>query len=339
MTILPRPVFPYSVEGSMPRLDGHVSVVATFDRSLTMKSKSRPKNCTRLTAYSELQQYAEAFRNGHLNLLIVLGTPGVGKSHALREQVGDQACWISGSATPFGVYVAAYRHCDRAIVLDDIDGLIADRQGVRLLKALTQTDPEKLVSWQSHSTALERLEVPQSFKTASSVAIIGNTWCLSEDIRALEDRGHVIAFEPSPIEVHRRAATFFWDQEIFDFIGANLHLFTAASLRTYIVSWQRKQAGLPWRSVVLERCLSGVSLEVAKLKADPRFSTEADRVKAFMKAGLGCRATYFNHARRLQPPEDVPRIVLTEPAPARQVSTQERLIDFLKRRHGDIGRG
>ena len=33
---------------------------------------------------------------------------------------------------------------------------------------------------------------------------------------------------------------------------------------------------------------------------DTRFASEAERVREFVRRGGGCRATYFNHAKRLR---------------------------------------
>src|SRR5262249_53695297 len=43
--------------------------------------------------------------------------------------------------------------------------------------------------------------------------------------------GHLIFFGPRPLEVHRQAASWFWDREIFDFVGARLHWLEEISLR------------------------------------------------------------------------------------------------------------
>src|SRR5207237_1067744 len=59
-----------------------------------------------------------------------------------------------------------------------------------------------------------------SFRISRRLDAIKSSWqTLNRNVAALEDRGHVFCFEPSPLEVHRRTATWFWDQEIFDFLG------------------------------------------------------------------------------------------------------------------------
>ena len=208
---------------------------------------SWPQGAVRLSTYEELDSVVQAFAAGKLNLLFLLGPPGVQKSRLLRQAVGAHAAWIDGSVTAFGLYQELYRRRDALVVLDDVDGLYRDPIAVRLLKCVCQTDPIKHVAWHS-ATALKRENVPRSFTTRSRVAIIANELrTLNANVRALQDRGLVVVFEPSTWEIHLRAGTWFWDQEVFDFIGAHLSLAMPLSLRDYVLGWELQQAGLDWR--------------------------------------------------------------------------------------------
>src|SRR5262249_36378712 len=128
-----------------------------------------------------------------------------------------------------------------------------------------------------------------------------------------------------------------WDQKIFDFVGGHLHLMAPHSLRVYRHAWELKQAGLDWRQAVLGRFLSGPALAVARLKADPAFASEAARVAAFVQSGAGCRATYYHHARKLQPPGPTPIMVLRHTAPPTAASPDP--LDLFRRRFGRLGNG
>ena len=249
------------------------------------KSKNLPPAVVSITTYNALENYARAFAEGHLNLLMLCGDPGLGKSQCFRRALGSKVCWIDGNASAFGIYLQAHEHRHRPMVLDDVDGLYRDRQGIRLLKALCQTDKVKTVSW--HTAAATPLGIPRQFSTTSKVAIIANQWTsLNPDMAALEDRGHCLHFAPSAGEVHRQAAAWFWDQEVFDFVAAHLAWTNQHSLRTYVLAWELKTAGLDWRQAVLSRCLTGTLLAVAKLKSDPSFASEEERARAFVAAGL-----------------------------------------------------
>src|SRR5262249_28937810 len=154
-----------------------------------------------------------------------------------------------------GIFIEAYTYRHQPLVLDDVDGLYADRSGIRLLKALCQTEATKTLSWHTATPILQRQGVPRQFTTTSRVALGGNDWkTLDADVAALEDRGHLLVFAPAALEVHRQAAGWFWDQEIFDFVADHLHLMAQHSLRTYLQAWELKQASLDWRRAVLGRC-------------------------------------------------------------------------------------
>jgi hypothetical protein len=160
---------------------------------------------------------------------------------------------------------------------------------------------------------------------------------LNRNVAALQDRGHLVRFEPSPLEVHLHTAEWFWDQEIFDFIGERLHVISEPSMRHYVAAWELKQAGIDWRSLVLTRCLSGNSLLVAQLKASPKYGSEAERVRAFIASGGGSRATYFNLSKRLQSRAGTaPRIQLRSPPPPRRAPDPE-LFRILRKWKGHFG--
>ena len=284
------------------------------------QSKSLPAHALRLHTYAELRKYTQAFAQGHLNLLILCGPPGVGKSRSLRAAVGNNVCWIDGNASAFGIYQEVYLRRNQPIVLDDVDGLYRDRNGIRLLKTLCQTERVKSISWHTDAPTLEKRGISRQFTTTSRMAFIANQWqSLNPDVAALEDRGHVLIFEPTALEVHRQAATWFWDQGIFDFLGRWLHLLKQPSLRTYVRAWELKTAGLDWQTSILGRCLAGTALVVARLKANPCYASEEARARAFVHSGAGCRATYFSHAKKLQSRETIPDISLVTTKPLIEV--------------------
>ena len=135
-------------------------------------SKRLPPHAAPVRTYQELTQYAAAFAQGHLNLLLIFGPPGVGKTRAVRQALTGPVCWIGGQATPLGIYLLAYEHRHQPIVLDDVDGLYADRNGIRLLKALCQTEKQKTLGWHTEAAVLQRLDIPHQFTTTSRLALV-----------------------------------------------------------------------------------------------------------------------------------------------------------------------
>jgi hypothetical protein len=303
------------------------------------KSKNLTSPPLVVRKYDELMKYVGAFAAGYLNLLILTGNPGLGKSRLLKAALGPGACVIEGNTTPFGMFLRLFEAIDMPVVIDDVDGLSQNRDAVRLLKCVCQSDPVKMVSWNSDARTLAKKQIPTQFRTTSKIAIIANEWRqLGLDVAALEDRGHLIHFDPDAAEVHRKAAEWFWDQQVFDFIGQRLAWIERPSFRHYVAAAELKQAGLNWKEDILARCLSGKLLVVAQLKASDACSNEADRVNVFIERGHGCRATYFNLARKLPPLVEPDRLTLNG-APSAVRKPLEELTELLKKRHGRLGRG
>ena len=264
------------------------------------QSKTMPDRSIPVRTYDDLQRYVEAFAAGHLNLLILLGAPGLAKSQTVKRVIDKQACWIEGNATAFGMFMSLWQHRDQLIIIDDVDSLYSDRAAVRLLKCLCQTDTSKQIAWHSASSRLKREGIPKTFETRSRVALIANSWrTLNGNVEAVQDRGHVIVFDPSAEEVHRQVARWFDDEEILSWFGSHLHLVHRPSMRHYLRAAELKRAGLNWMQAILSDTLSEKTLLVAQLRSDSRYSSEQDRIEAFRTLGGGCRATYFNHAKRL----------------------------------------
>src|SRR5262245_23327752 len=259
----------------------------------------KPHKAVQVTTYDRLGEYLRAFAEGHFHLVILVGTGGVGKSRSVRAVLDGKGCWIEGNATPFGMYVKLYRHRDQFVVIDDVDALYADRSGVRLLKCLCQTEEEKAVAWHSDAKSLERQGIPREFVTRSRVAIISNDWTtLNKNVDALQDRGHVILFQPSAAEVHAKVGTWFNDPEIYEWFAANLHRVREPTQRHYTRAKELKSAGMDWTEVLAEEAENRRARLVAELLASSTYSSTAARVRAFVEQGGGCRATFFNYRRR-----------------------------------------
>lgn len=265
-------------------------------------SKNRPKHAMVVRDFDKLEEYATKFAEGYFNLLIVIGGAGLSKSQTIRKAVGKKSLWVEATASAFGMYGELYRHRDQTVVIDDVDGLYTDKSAVNLLKCLCQTDPVKSVGWYTAAAGQLNPDVPKSFETRSKVCIIANEWkTLSANVHAVENRGHLLFFEPTPQAVHKKVAEWFWDQEVFDFFHGLVerNMLPGLTMRHYIRAAELKDAGMHWVDVLLSEGFAEKTLLVARLKADSSYETEADRIKAFKELGGGSRSTYFKHAAKL----------------------------------------
>lgn len=265
---------------------------------------TKPRHAITLRTYGELEQFAEAFGAGKLNLLILVGAAGIAKSQTLRGVVGRRAFWVEGNATAFGIYQGLCEHRDSPVVIDDVDSLYSDPGAVRLLKCLCQTDPMKRLAWYSGAAGTAASGgIPREFETTSRVCIIANQWKeLNANVAAVQDRGHVVFFEPTPEEVHVKTSEWFWDQEVFDWFAEYLHLIPEPSMRHYVRAAELKAAGLDWVKVMLSDAVPEKALLVAKLRADASYREERERVEAFKRLGGGGQTTYYKWSKRIRAP-------------------------------------
>jgi hypothetical protein len=287
---------------------------------------SQSKDAVVLRTYDEFDRYIQAFASGKLNLLIVVGRAGVAKSQSVRRLMPVQHCWIESNASSFGIYSTLHAHKDQLVVIDDVDSLYADRSAVRLLKCLCQTDPVKTLAWHTASAGSTSNNLPRSFETKSRVCIIANDWkSLNANTAAVEDRGHVVVFDPSALEVHKKVSSWFWDQEVFDWFASFLHLIPDLSMRHYVRAAELKSAGIDWASKMLSDDVPEKLRVVAGLMADPRFTEERKRVAAFSAMGHGGKTTWYKLKKKIKHKRDtVPyiplRIDLSSGASAKRVA-------------------
>jgi hypothetical protein len=127
-------------------------------------------------------------------------------------------------------------------------------------------------------------------------------------VAALEDRGHVLVFQPSALEVHKKAGEWLRDEEIYGWFAQNLHRILEPSLRLYVRASELKAASMDWTDVLALEGENPRARLAAEILASPVFKNTSERLSAFMRQGGGCRATFFNYQRRLISRDDERRL-------------------------------
>jgi hypothetical protein len=249
----------------------------------------------RLYTYSELAEFAEAFAHGYLPLLILVGSAGLGKSTAIRDATGGKARFNQGQVSAFGLYREFYRNRNLPIVIDDVDKLYADPDAVRLLKLACQTEPEKVLEWNTANHQLKAEEIPIQFMTASPVCIVANEFrTLNPNTLAIADRGITVEFCPSATEVHEQVATWFDDQDVLNFIENHLSSITAPSQRIYVLGSTLKAGRLPWQKVLTESLtIDPRVVALREVFTSGLYGTRKERIIAWRRVTGGDRATFY----------------------------------------------
>ncbi len=125
------------------------------------------------------------------------------------------------------------------------------------------------------------------------MAIVANDWkTLNKNVAAIQDRGHVLMFQPGAAEVYGKAGTWFDDPETYHWFEANLHRVREPSLPHYVRARELKAAGRDWTNVLAGEAENKRERLAAELLASDAYGSTAERVKAFEEQEGGCRATF-----------------------------------------------
>ncbi len=287
-----------------------------------------PESAHIVREYATLKNIAEAFALGRIKLLILLGGPGKGKGQIVKRAMDAQAAttddlfiqalslslenilarmapaavpqtdppnlgpglYLKGFVSPISFHIAAYKHRDAPICIDDADAFFADAQLRERTKHLSETDKYKLQAHRTLSKELIAEDVPQEFWTMSPVCIIRNVWDSSDHItQAIESRGTVVVFEPTWAEAYAYIGEWFWDQEILDYLWERMPLLREPDIRLVTKAHHTRTAnipGLPWQSVIDQHAANYAHTLVAEYlwRDIQQFGSEERRIEAWMAA-------------------------------------------------------
>jgi hypothetical protein len=210
------------------------------------------------------------FFKGKLNLLVIVSDGGFGKTTTVEKALRDSDTKnhvIKGHVTPLQFYIESYENKDELIVIDDVDGLLGNKNIIPLMKQLCDTVPVKTMQY--HTT--RDLPVPCVFRTRSKVIILLNRLPLeNENVMAFLTRGIVVNFIPNPQEIFNELKKFARDKKILSFIEKNIRTLSSINFRVYKHAVSLKQSGLDWERFLLEAFQLRDEMEIAAQVTDSR---------------------------------------------------------------------
>jgi hypothetical protein len=267
-----------------------------------MRSATIPPEAEVIRTFEEYRTLVDAFFAGHYNLLIVVGRPGLSKSYIFEERMDpSRAIVLPCYNTPFKVYQMLWEHLHKRVILDDAEMLWKNKLGRVLLRCLAEHKAKKFLQWASAARQLQDLGIPTSFHTMSKCAFICNKFVFgeAEEYAAIIDRGHLVHFDPPPLEIHNEAAKWFWDQGIYNYIGDRLDLVKDLSARTYTKAYERKEAGGNWKKLIDTVYCHDATMQLVK-DLENRNCKKMERVKLFMEETGMSQSTYYLYREQLE---------------------------------------
>lgn len=267
--------------------------------------------------FADLTKHVSAFmKDDGLRLLFVVGDPGGSKSHTIKSQLReDKHVYLkTGRLTAFQLYKLFYAHREKAIILDDVEDALRKDDTRKLLMQACETDETaRQVGWLGTESRLvvkkgkTTVRIPQEFECTSRVCIVCNDWAiLNGKFGPLLDRGIVLFFDPPNDEIHRYVSGWFDDKEILDFIGGKLDSINPHSVRYYVNAKELKKHDLDWKATLTEswsaeRVQPSAEDIFEQIVADPKLTTDIERVAEFERRTGLKRRSFYNYKRAHEP--------------------------------------
>jgi DNA polymerase III delta prime subunit len=211
--------------------------------------------------YTSLEKYIEQMAAGNVRSLIVNGPPGVGKTYSasayIKKYSKQKHKSVTGHMSMLTLYGDLYRlkNNGEILILDDVDSVMNNIQGLNILKAAMDTRKQREISWESTSALLEKMNLPNSFKFNGAVILITNTGFGNggkkniEHLNALKDRSFCLNLGDKDKETVFKYICFvttkkdllkdygfneFQKKSILEFIEEHMHVMHHLSLRSLV---------------------------------------------------------------------------------------------------------
>ena len=130
--------------------------------------------------YDGVEAYVKQIATGNFRSLIINGHPGIGKTHSVTKYLEQYAKGnylpINGRITLLSLYAAlhAYKNVGKVLVLDDVDSIFSNIEGLNILKAAMDTTSTRRIHWASTTGKLNTMNLPDNFTFNGGVILISN---------------------------------------------------------------------------------------------------------------------------------------------------------------------
>lgn len=151
--------------------------------------------------HQKLHTYIDMVIKGHTNLLTIKGTPGIGKTTFVLNQLEEAGLqenlhyvYLTGHVTPLKLF-ATLAKCvvmqgPKIFVFDDIDAIVSNKVSLALLKgALAEARGKRIVSYETSRNSKDEFALRNFDFTGSVIVIVNNMKQESAVGSALLDRG------------------------------------------------------------------------------------------------------------------------------------------------------
>ncbi len=205
--------------------------------------------------YELLDEGLKALSESAINLLILKGGSGTGKTYTTLKYVKDNDLsykYINNYATPLAFYKIVYENRNKDILIFDDVQSINDPRIKSMLKSICGEldDGKRIVSYYSTSPILEQNDLPPSFELDVNIVLIFNDSILG--FEPIINRGITIDFffnfkeMIEVLETFKESANI--DEDVLEYVKQNCNEATSnLSIRTLVILSKLKEKGYDFK--------------------------------------------------------------------------------------------
>jgi len=294
-----------------------------------------PADAARLENYNQLKEIIQSFASGKTSSLVIVGSPGLSKSKSVELALGDVAkeyLYIKGGhCSPMKMYELLYNNKDVPVVLDDVNIMLGDKKIQQFIRALTETNKYRKIEYESFDRRFEAAGLPSHFTTTSPVCIVTNWWEDSPMYYGIASRAEFFVLDFSWAEVHKYVGEWFWDQEIFDYVGSKIPQLKKPDIRMYIKAYSRKMGKLkhlPWKAAIDSHIDDNMGQVIRTLLADKTYRSDRKRAEKFAADGHGVIQTFYTRSAEIKKmlESPIPKIKLKAKNPPKEARPADAIV-------------
>ena len=215
---------------------------------------TKDKEKQKMNKYKLLNESLKAIKEGVINLLVLKGEPGFGKTYTTLEYCKENQInhkYINTYTTPLSFYKLLYDNRDKEVLIFDDLSSIADPTIKAMFKSICwgEESEERIIHYYSTTPILEKEGLPESFACTPRIVLIFNQ--APQGFEAIINRGVEIAFNFT----FKQKLKIFNDlqakadisQEILEYLKTDCNASTQnLSIRSLIILLRLHQKGYDW---------------------------------------------------------------------------------------------
>ena len=209
--------------------------------------------------FDQIELYVKMIVKGDRNALLIVGTPGIGKTTEVEEALGTSD-WVAEKgviSTALKLYTKLYENNGQIVLFDDCDSVLVTAESGDILKHAADDKEDRVITFPN-----QKPEVPDSFAFVGRTIFISNL-TIDQVNSALVSRALKVEVELTFDQVMERIKSLIEEipeiksvdldtkMEVFDFILSKKQYFSAIDIRTFGECVRARTSGAPyWKKIV-----------------------------------------------------------------------------------------